>query len=166
MSLRGKFQFPLARVLSVREIERKLAATRLGEATTRLREAELRLRAAEEARKKLERELGLIRAEARIDIPACLSVEALIEAAKSSIERCRAALEERLAERETALSAHAQSRRKVQALSKLRELRRGEHAQAARAAESKTMDEVASVRSQGRAADWAKDPALPPEPQP
>ena len=165
MALRGKFQFPLARVLSVREIERRLAATRLGDATSRLREAEARLREAEGARRQLERELALIRSQARIDIPACLSVEALLEATGASIERCRAVVAERTLEREGALAAHAQSRRKVQALSKLRELRRGEHAQATRLSESKTMDEVASVRSHGRgSADWAEDPIDPPQP--
>jgi flagellar export protein FliJ len=162
----GRFQFSLARVLGVREIERRIAGARVAEATARVRDAAARLRDSERARDELLRELGFLRSAPRIDLTACLSVEALLEGARDGVARSAAALAEREAERETALAAHSEAHKKVRALDRLSEIRRDEHSQERRRWESKNLDEVAAVRARAGAAAPALPPAEPPLPNP
>lgn len=167
MGVLRKFRFPLARVLSVREIERRLAAGRVAEANARLLAAEAKLRAARESIASLEGDLAWLRGQRQLEPSACLAVEALLDWARGGERQCAVAVAEREDERDRALAAHTEAHRKVRALGRLEEIRRDEHAQERRLAESKTMDEVASVRSRGRGAgDWAEDPLAPHEPSP
>lgn len=146
MAALGKFRFSLARVLGVREIEKRLAAARVSEANARLREAESVRREAERACGLLEDELRALRGAPRIDVAACLSLEALLAAARASLARAAEQVRLRDAERMAAVEAHAEAHRKVETLTRLRTAREEAHAQERRRSESKSMDEAAANR--------------------
>jgi flagellar export protein FliJ len=164
MAKLGRFQFSLARVLGARETARRLAGARIAEANGRLRDAEVQLGAAERLRDQLSEELTALRSAPRMDIPACLSVEALLDGSRATVARCEAQVALREAERQAAIAAHAESHKKVEALTRLREARAAAHAQERRLGESKTMDEVAAVRAGNRLDGNATIPLLPEAP--
>jgi len=144
----GRFRFSLARVLSVRETELSLEKQKVTEANYQLAKAVESLEEVERQVSDLERELSARRDTPIINIDECLQTEAFLTIIRVRVRAAATVVEERKSLRDKAIEIYHLAKLKVRALERLRESRKEEHAQARRAFETKTMDEVASQRSQ------------------
>ncbi|MFN0205564.1 MAG: flagellar FliJ family protein [Planctomycetota bacterium] len=144
----GRFRFSLARVLSVRETELSLEKQKVTEANYQLRLAVEAVEEAEHQVSALERELSARRDTPIINIDECLQTETFLTIIKARLLAAAKVADERKSLRDRAIEIYHLAKQKVRVLERLRESRKDEHAQARRAFETKTMDEVASQRSQ------------------
>lgn len=144
----GRFRFSLARVQSVRETELSLEKQKVTEANHQLRLALDALENIESQILLLERELSGRRDTRFININECLQTEAFLTIIKTRARAAALAVDERKATRDRVIEIYHLAKQNVRVLERLRESRKEEHAQARRAFETKTMDEVASQRSQ------------------
>ncbi len=150
------FRFPLERVLRVRALEEESARARWSEAEGAARGAESHVQLLRSELVKGRRQLGELRASGAVHANELLAAEHAI----GSIERKLTAAHERALtlrfQAEEWREAWREKQVEHEALERLRDRQRTEHAEEENAAESQRLDEVASVRHARR--------QLPPDP--